>query len=294
MKIVLSRKSMDSSYGGMPSPIIRMKDGTTKMFPLPIPIGQDQSSTKYAEVNLFDDYTAWDFINTNKPNFQKIYGEYCHLDPDLSKSTLCNRNQNWEVGFGQDHIAQSHLAKHKVNEGDIFLFFGWFQYAEFIEGNYKFIKNDEFPDGFHSIYAYLQIKESHIIKEKKYPESLKEHPHAKFHDNFKTHSQNNNTIYTAKESLTIGGNVLQVKGSGYIEFNEKLLLTKRGQKYRSVWDLPLHFHPSYGVEITYNAANKWKQENERAILQSAYRGQEFVCTNDPNNEVEKWFLDFLK
>jgi hypothetical protein len=88
---------------------------------------------------------------------------------------------------------------------------------------------------------------------------------------------------------------LRANGSNYFDFKENLILTKRAQTYRSIWDLPLSFHPNSGVRITYNEKEKnWSIENERAILKSAYRGQEFVCKSDPNQDVERWGINFIR
>jgi hypothetical protein len=53
----------------------------------------------------------------------------CHLDPDLDQHSL-PRTPGWRPSLGQIDAAQGHLAKQMVEEGDLFLFFGWFRQIE--------------------------------------------------------------------------------------------------------------------------------------------------------------------
>ena len=76
MKVILSRKGFDSSYGGCASPIL--PDGT--MLSMPIPGGEASNlkfeDIKYGEITYLD---IWDKLYS-KHKTDKLY---CHLDPDI-------------------------------------------------------------------------------------------------------------------------------------------------------------------------------------------------------------------
>ena len=127
MKIILSRKGFDSSYGGYPSLIY--ENGMLQ--PLPIPNSYD--ITRYSDIrNIYDGLTLYDTMQSIKPQIKNetwtklTKDSTCHLDPDIEFSSLTTRDKEWVGCFGQGSAAQTVLRKHHVGPDDVFLFFGWF------------------------------------------------------------------------------------------------------------------------------------------------------------------------
>ena len=287
MKVILSRKGMDSEYGGIPSPIIRSNHGYWKFYSLPIPT--ETSDIRYNDLYLYDDMKVSSFINDLGLKSRKY--DFCHLDPDIRESNLKKRPINWKRNFGQVKSAQTHLENNKIGIGDVFLFFGWFKRAEYINGKFKYVKDKEYPNGFHAIYSYLQIGEIYKPNKQKTPEWLDYHPHVKYKNEYEFNNDNN-TIYVASELFNYP-EYFNKNGSISFVYSENLILTKKGQSNRTLWELPFELHPNSGVRLSYNPIEKWNIENNKAILKSASKGQEFIFT-DANANVEKWCIDLIK
>ena len=103
IKIIFSRKGLDSTAGGIPSP---KKGENIQSFPIPY------------KTNTLTSYKYLGFgKEINQLSKKKIKpSDTCHYDPNL------------ETGqFGQVGAAQTHLENNKVGIGDIFLFWGWFR-----------------------------------------------------------------------------------------------------------------------------------------------------------------------
>lgn len=289
MKVILSRKSMDSQYGGLPSPIFRTEYGYQKFYPLPIPF--EQSNLKYSDLHLFDDFSVWDFIKDVAPNYKHL--QTCHLDPDIRRNYLKQRAAGWQRAFGQVMQAQAHLENHGINSGDVFLFFGWFQFAEWKDGKFVYRKTKEYPNGFHAIYGYLQVDKVYKPNIEVVPEWLEGHAHVinKGTGYFKS---NNNAIYTTRDLFYYPKDPFNKNGAICFTFKEDLILTQSGQKNRTVWKLPSFLHPDNGVSLSYNPKGRWSLDDGKAVLRAAGRGQEFVFTTDPNGVVENWCINLIK
>ena len=287
MKVILSRKGMDSENGGIPSPIIQSKHGYWKFYSLPIPTVN--SDIRYDELYLFDDMKASNFIEDLGLKSRKY--EFCHLDPDIRESYLNQRPIGWKRCFGQVKSAQTHLENNQIGIGDIFLFFGWFKKAEYKNGKFKYITDKDYPNGFHAIYSFLQINEIYKPNTQKTPAWLNYHPHVKF-KNETEFKNDNNTIYVATEMINYPKH-FNKNGSISFVFSEDLILTKKGQPNRTVWELPIELHPNSGVKLSYNSSDRWGIENNRATLKSASKGQEFVFS-DVEANVEKWCIELIK
>ncbi len=121
MKVILSRKGLDSEYDGIPSPI--MSDGS--LLSLPIPYEQD--IIKYTDLS-FQVKSYFDIIKELSSVDKKLLKNHtAHLDPDIRFECLPKRNKDRRPVFGQSDAALGHLNKQGVSGGDIFLFFGWFR-----------------------------------------------------------------------------------------------------------------------------------------------------------------------
>jgi hypothetical protein len=219
MKIILSRKGFDSSYGRCPSPIL--PDGTLLSFPIPA-----DGKTKFKLSDLcYKDLSYLDILHQLCPI--SSYGDldfYCHLDPDIREKAAEIRE--WKPAFGQVDAAQTHLKNQKITAGDLFLFFGWFQQTEYgPDGQLKYIKS---APGIQAIYGYLQIGK---ILTGKSISDYPWHPHADL-NKFSA----NNTLYIPSDKLTFGNEIFEKPGYGTFSFNPPRVLTKDGLS-RSKWKM---------------------------------------------------------
>jgi len=292
MRIILSRKGFDSQNGGIASPILFDK-GNYNFFSLPIPYEEGHS---YNDIIISNGKTALDFITDITPNLifkkQKISVDKikCHLDPDLIQQSLRHRTlENWEPAFGQYFNAQSHLDKYEIKKNDLFLFYGWFKFAEYESNKFKYCKilNDKFKNGFHAIYGYLQIDEKiNVRKDISKFKNLKYHPHA---GNKHLNKFSNNTIYTANEFLSFDKSI---KGSGVLKYSPKCILTKE-KNNRSIWELPFKDYSKDDIELTHNPHENWTPSENKIELKSAKIGQEFIFVK-LNEEIINWSINLIK
>ncbi len=263
MKVILSRKGFDSSYGGQPSPIL--PDGTL----LSLPIPSKNEYIKYSDLS-YQDKSYYEIIKDLKPNTKIKSSHTCHLDPDIRHDAI-KREGYWKALFGQMGSAQGHLRNENVQEGDIFLFFGWFKETEIVNQSLRYVKNA--PD-LHIVYAYMQI--GHIYSScSDIPPSAMYHPHAN-----KYSIDKNNCIYEASEVLSLDD---PMAGSGCLKYNKRLILTKEGET-KSHWDLPDIFQD---VRISYHSKKSFKNN----YFDSAKKGQEFVI--ECNEKIIEWVQNLL-
>lgn len=282
MKVVLSRKGFDSTYGGYASPIFP----NGRMISLPVPSMYDK--IMYSQLHFDGDITYYSLmkdlndkihVKENSKSEWKplIYEIRCHLDPDINLHIL-EREKDWMPIFGQKNTAAWHLLKKNVHEGDLFLFFGWFKEAEKIDGEYRYKINAK---DLHVIFGYLQIGQ--IIKTaelEKIPHYLRNHAHT--HE--KRINEESNTMFVARERLAWNENI---SGAGIFNFDESLILTKDGMS-RTQWKLPDFFR---NLEISYHPKKSKKYGWKEDYFQSATRGQEFVI--EENTQVEEWAKNLI-
>jgi len=273
MKVILSRKGFDSTYGGYPSLILP----NGQMVSLPIPSSKDNFA--YADLRLNDDVTYMEYMKklSNRIRDKKAVdlneNTKCHLDPDLNRRLLMDRVSDWRGCFGQVGAAQAVLDKRHVDQGDLFLFFGWFNTVAEENGILSFTKGE----GFHAIYGYLQIDEKYYTNtDVLMPEWIKYHPHMSERRRIRP----NNCIYAARENSSWDE---KIPGYGCFLFDEKLRLSKKGMS-RSKWDLPDFFR---GLDIAYHSMDSWKED----YFQSACRGQEFVI--EKNDTITQWAIELI-
>jgi len=276
MKIILSRKGFDSERGAYPSPI--MPDGS--LISLPIP--QKNDKIKYRDLNHSENLSYFDimkqlrtWIKTPENKEKLTPNTTCHLDPDLNKDVL-PRPTGWKPIFGQINAAQTHLYNKGIGEGDLFLFFGTFRRTGYDEERNLQFKPD--ASEIHLIFGYLQVgKVMRLDQNIQIPKWMRYHPHT---DSNRL-SEDNNTIYVAKDKLTFDHSK---SGGGVFSFDEELVLTKNG-KSKSRWNLDPIFKE---VNISYHSEKNWKDD----YFQSTHRGQEFVI--ECNHEVEQYIIDLVK
>lgn len=328
MKIILSRKGFDTSYGGFPSPVF--EDG--KMISLPIPIiDKKEMSITYDDLNPLEVNLGTLFKKLGKePKVNNQSAKYVHLDPDLYHDSLQPnkkfdpRMNCWRGLFGTNMAAAGKLNDKDtgVNPGDIFLFFGWFNNVINKQGKFAFEPNN---NGFHQIWGWLQIdKIIHLDQDKELksvPNWAKYHPHC-FHPEWKP-----NVLFVAKQKLSLEGyNTDGINGYGVIsQFNELATLTemdiqKNNQYYykskgiteknsslnkdikKSLWRLPLWFyHDDITKRLGYhnkdnkNTKARWNKDKNYSYLRSTSPGQEFILDLQHYPEcARQWVLDIIK
>ncbi len=260
MKVILSRKGFDSSYGAQPSPIL--PDGTLLSLPIPYNRGILFSEPKYNNESYLD------IIKQLRPRTNIDKNTYCHLDPDIRIEAKA-RNENWKGLYGQSGAAQTHLDNMNVDIDDVFLFFGWFKKTEMTEKGLRYIKNA--PD-LHVIFGYFQIGEKYKERTQKIT-NIEHHPHANF-------DEKNDCIYEASNELSF---INKYKGYGCLSYNDDLVLSKSGMP-RSKWQLPEIFKE---LQITYHNKNSFKND----FFQSAAKGQEFIIKD--GNLIIDWVKNII-
>ncbi len=269
MKVILSRKGMDSAAGGIASPIL--PDGTLLSLPIP-----DELSGKAYKDIYYKEHSFQDIIHQLSPRFDFNQKQTCHLDPDIYNDIVGRcAESDWKPAYGQHGIPAAHLDKFDVGIGDIFLFYGMFRQTEFSSADtLKYVRNAPI---IHVIYGYLKVgtvlKDEHEINQRFYW-----HPH----------SVSNNFSY----------NRLYLPASyGTFLYDASLTLTKSGQNKRQLWSLPAFFADD-DISIS------WQGNNNRPIFKNGYaelnascRGQEFVITTSSSKaeqKLSKWVNDLVQ
>lgn len=257
MKVVLSRKGMDSTSGGMASPIL--PDNTLLSLPIP-----DLSSKNTYGDFFYKGQNLGEIIKQLRPNFN--INQTCHLDPDIYKD-IENKTPNaeWKPAFGQGDISAIHLDKFGVGIGDIFLFYGMFKRTKIKSDNtLSYVHNAPI---IHIIYGYMKVGE--ILKnEQEIKNRYPWHPHSV--DLYRDRS--NNRLYLPDTY-------------GTFQYDNSLVLTKSGQKNRRLWALP-EFFSEEGISISWQGNNRPVLKDGYAELNSACRGQEFVVTASTSKQEQ--------
>ena len=275
MKLILSRKGLDSSAGGYPSLIF--PDGT--LFSIPIP--DKKTSIAYSDLNFsYNGKPIQKILNdlTNKKikSGRKHFCDYqtdkfkCHYDPMF----IDFKNDSYIV-LGQEGTNASHLINQDVKERDIFLFWGWFKEVEKVNGKWRYKKNA--PD-IHLIWSYMEVEKRLIVKDNK-EEILKDYPFLAKHPHIEVKRKNPNVIFLSKKFKKL-------------KFHKNIVLTDiENYKGRSYWKLPKFFNQPQAFSYLKN----FMQINDEYVsVQSPNRGQEFILNleNVDQKNVEK-IKDFI-
>jgi hypothetical protein len=278
MKLIFSRKGFDSANGGCPSPIL---DG--QLCSLPIP--DAGASTRYREISAFNGSSIARIVE-DLTRGRIVRGDGAHLDPDLRRDAIA-RGAGWRPIFGQAAAAQSHLSRHGITRGDLFLFFGCFRSAKRDGGAFRFVRD---APKLHVIFGWLQVGKiaratNGIVAEIPWAHG---HPHLDAPDRYK-----NNTLYIASHRLSSIG--LTTRGAGTFDrIRPQLILTKTDSNC-SVWQLPRWFSPVERTPLSYHAnPARWTDCSTSARLQSVGRGQEFVLDVEQYPEARAWLRSIFR
>lgn len=277
MKIILSRKGFDSSYGGCPSPIF----ADDRLLSLPIPASHAPS--RFSDL-VFDEYQVGELVASLSRG--KVDPESpAHLDPDLQANAM-DRPCKWRPAFGQTGSAQSHLASNGIGAGDLFLFFGWFRRVTRSDNRWRYELGA--PD-LHVIFGWMYVAEvlNVGVNMSKFMQS---HPWLQRHPHLHGQRSSSNTIYLAAEtSSSVSGNI-STGGGMFKKLRPELILTASGQGKRSLWALPDFFSPGDRPPLSYHkASSRWsKPDNGQVLLQSVAKGQEFILDTMHYPEVVDW------
>jgi hypothetical protein len=284
MRLILSRKGFDSSYGGMPSPIL--PDG--RLVPLPIPARHDS-------------YTLNDLLGL-EPQLEKLVSDLSrgrvtinttvHVDPDLSPRWRPRVN-GWRPALGQTGAAQTHLAACGVGADSVFLFFGWFREVESAKGRWRFVPR---APHLHVIFGWLEVAEVLSIVSAR-AECLARHPWISGHPHVIApdhYTDARNALYVARKRSRYS--TAAEYGGGYFpRYLPSLRLTLPGSS-RSVWSLPSWFMPRADrAPLSYHAqSNRWQKGAEGVTLRSVAKGQEFVLNMTQYPEADGWLRQVVR
>jgi Nucleotide modification associated domain 3 len=288
MRLILSRKGLDSSFGRTPSPIL--PDGRLCWLPIPEnnkskPNLPSYGQLQYADRNLGE--LLEELSHGAIPPTTTV-----HLDPELSAHWL-NHGDDWRPLFGQTGAPERHLRNEGVTTGDIFLFFGWFRQTEEGPHGLRFVPGA--PD-LHVIYGWMQIHQrctNDLFNT--WPETWKHHPHIQGASYGAL-----DTLYTASETLSAIGRP-DLPGAGlFSRIEPELVLTKPGSS-RSQWLLVRDFFPQGRTPMSFHSdPTRWNVIDDRHVrLTVASRGQEFVLDLNHYPGVRTWlrqtvFTDAMK
>ncbi|MFQ6539430.1 MULTISPECIES: hypothetical protein [Aphanothece] len=258
MKLILSRKGSDSSYGKRPSPI--GSDGS--MISIPIPEDGFKHGITYNSIR----------------GLPQVLSGPAHLDPDLRKQAR-SRKPGWKPAFGQCDAALTHLLNQGVGKGDLFVFYGWFN-------------GPGLPaKGSHVIWGWLQVGDIYWPGLQNLPDWLRDHPHACPY--LKPHSSN--AIYTATDKLNIDG-VNGLPGAGTFDIFRSCLRLSYGEKM-SHWCVPSALVPSCQSSQTisrHTRKNYTDLGDGTAVLATKSPGQEYVIDCDKHPASLEWILSKLQ
>ncbi len=280
MKIILSRKGVDSSAGGFASPVF--PDG--QMISIPIP--DKRSNVRYRDLIAADNNRSVGKLVRDLSNSKLNTAAKVHVDPDLNRDSL-DRDSNWQPLFGQCGAAQTHLHSLNVGHGDLFLFFGWFRRVEWHKRRWRYMTGA--PDE-HVLFGWLQIDSVEPVENIMQSEEL---TWMRYHPHCLADFAGSNVIYTASKHLSWSRKKLP--GAGLFKcYRDELRLTQPGAT-RSHWQLPRWMHPQdRHTSLSYHAdIKRWQRTDKFALLRSAARGQEFVLDLADYPEGVKWVRSLL-
>lgn len=281
MKLVLSRKGFDSCAGGCPSPIL--PDG--RMISLPIP--DKNSIVTYGDIRRHGQSIGPVVEQLTRGRIPQTHR--AHLDPDLVEESL-TRCSGWRPIFGQTNQAQTHLQRHEVGAGDLFLFFGLFRHTRRSDGQLTWELGGRSR---HVIWGWLQVDE--VLSPSQVDMDC--YAWANSHPHFHRGDDPRNAIYIARKQLDLGSGIRgNVSGAGaFTHCLPVLQLTDEDGRNVSDWKLPTWFFPHGDkTPLTYHRnLDRWNSREGYTRLRAAARGQEFVLNCNEYPDAIGWLARLL-
>ncbi|PVY76826.1 hypothetical protein C8D92_10457 [Tamilnaduibacter salinus] len=280
MRLILSRKGFDSSAGGCPSPVF--PDGTR--FALPIP--DARSRIRYRHIRVKG--------RSPGPWVRDLTGgrispsDRAHLDPDLAMESY-PRQAGWRPVLGQTGSAQGHLTNQGVQAGDLFLFFGLFRPVERHQRRWRFVPGTR---PYHALWGWLQAGAVHRVDDLG-DDRL---PWARYHPHFELGPDSRNTLYVARDELSLPGVDACLPGAGVWPLDAaRFRLTAPDARLPTQWRLPADFLPGADrPPLSYHSQpDRWTTGEADCRLRCAARGQEFVLDLDDYPGVLDWVRSLL-
>ena len=277
MKIILSRKGIDSASGGMASPILPCGCFCS----IPIPDSQ-ASGLRYSDI-WFGRRTLMDICSQLDPQWEDKF-EFAHLDPDLRHDALVRRLAGWRPAFGQSKVAASHLQNNGVDKGDLFVFFGWFRKTKAENGKLRFDPDDR--HGRHMIYGWLEVG-TVVDVDAELPNGdlsfLADHPHLHFATKPKP-----NLVYVGSQSGLRAG--LFGKQADDVSLTR---LERLGCR-RSIWQFPLTCESLLRQNgLSYHRNKELQILPDGIIFRAAGRGQEFIFDGREHPDARDYFTGLI-
>lgn len=270
MKVIFSRKGVDSAAGKCASPLI-----CERPISLPIPT-KEPSSTTYGQ--LRPDLAA---LANELSGSTLTASRACHLDPDIDHGSLDHRLEGWRGALGQVSSSLSHLRNQGIGKGDLFLFWGLYRAADQTPGGWRYSGPRQ-----HMLFGWLHVEEICDVEADR-SEVLRSQPWLSDHPHLQPGWTGPNAVYVASSELELAGR--KFPGSGV--FRRAAPLTELGSRLPSSWSVPPWLDPTTGgVGMSYHPPHRWMG---RGRLKSAARGQEFVADIAGRADAEQWLADLL-
>ncbi|MCR9180734.1 MAG: hypothetical protein NXH71_10965 [Erythrobacteraceae bacterium] len=271
MKVIFSRKGVDSAAGGCASALI----GAVPVS-LPIPTHEPTPVT-YGD--LRSDLAA---MAHDLSRGKLAAGRACHLDPDLDHRALSARPAGWRGALGQASASLGHLDNQGVDAGDLFLFWGLYRPVEQVAGRWRYCGPRR-----HAIFGWLHVAEVCRITDDGI-DALRRHPWLRDHPHVRAGWNAANAVYVASDWFGLAGR--RFPGSGVL--SRAFSLTAPDSRLPSIWQVPGWLDPAAGgVGLTYHPPGRWLGQEQ---LRSAARGQEFVADIAARDDAATWIADLLQ
>ena len=294
MKIVLSRKGFDSSFGGVASPVF-IEDG--KFLSLPIPLNSPEAErlgydVSYNDLNLHGhNYGQLVQDLSRHKRKKRLSGEMLvRLGLDLLKDVYPIRDLDWRPLFGQLGSAQGHLKRQGIGKGDIFLFFGLYNWVKKENGLYSYVKNEK---PFHMLWGWFQVEDVIDLDnpEDKIQAWMKQHPY------FYMPGVKGKALYLGSRDLTIDEKVI-LKGGGvgiYKEYRQDLRLSRKGSGQCTDWLVPavLYSEDKAKLPSYHQDPGRWTKEGDMYRLKAVSIGQEFVFESEDHPGATEWIVSLI-
>ena len=286
MKIVLSRKGFDSTFGECASPIFPGDE----ILSLPIPEREPFYETNIHYSDLRSPIPGFTNVGAIVEQLSGKCGpkELVHLDPHVD-ARVYRRPAGWRGLFGQIGAAQGHLKNQNVKGGDLFLFYGLYRCVTIDGGRLKFLPGARDR---HLIFGWMSIGEVVPIEK---PEDVREwslkNPWGAYHSHLHGASRvPGNALYVAADKCF---NALP--GAGVFEKYSKRRCLTAPDASCSVWLLPKWFDPSRCAKpLTYNSNRaNWDPTANGFLLRTKSPGQEYVLDTQVYPEAEGWAKDII-